>query len=435
MKKICFYLLVYYLHFCRCMSQIGPDPWDYESNKLSDKLPDDTVVPPDLRAIPKHILNSENKSGMSEWFYRRILAIVLKAGQIKKNDDDSIDVSLQMKFDQERWMLLNDYITSNKQFTEDMFRRSVGYIEDSIYKPSITEKIVMAWDEYIHFYLVQYKTQITWILTVLAIKIGLIWLWSHMSHKHIIIISVLLLYLYEVFISYKEAEKQEVERFLSAVHTCKWYIWSSNCEVPPPDPLIFLKHMNPLKIGIRMFTTLISEPILTISDCMKTITHGITDGLWFPLDKIMFGLLIVIFNTLLIFLLIMIMFNFILNIPFNLSFLGLISIGLKQRNRTFMNTNESQPSVNETNDRISGATLDRLLDVCSRALSTAQASQNRNNRLQLHSTRTTNLRRSASTGRLPNFPHEPLLNNNRLPLESMLGKSNLIRRGNGSGDA
>ncbi|CAG5040256.1 unnamed protein product [Parnassius apollo] len=378
------------------MSQIGPDPWDYESNKLSHKLSDDTVVPPDLRAIPKNILSSENKSGMSEWFYRRILAIVLKAGQIKKNDDDSIDISLQMKFDQERWMLLNNYLTSSKQFTEDMFRRSVGYIEDSIYKPSITEKIVMAWDEYIHFYLVQYKTQITWILIVLAIKIGIIWLWSHMSHKHIIIISVLLLYLYEVFISYKEAEKQEVERFLSAVHTCKWYIWSSNCEVPPPDPLIFLKHMNPLKIGIRMFTTLISEPILMISDCMKTITHGITDGL---------------------------------------CFLGLISIGLKQRNRTFMNTNRSQPADTESNDRISGATLDRLLDVCSRALSTAQISQNRNNTLQLDSTRTTNLRRSASTSRLPNFPHEPLLNNNKLALESMLGKSNLRRRGDGSGDA
>lgn len=74
----------------------------------------------------------------------------------------------------------------------------------------------------------------------------------------------------------QEAEKHELERFLTAINQCKWTFWSSECEVPPPDPLVFLKHMNPLKIGIRILTTLISEPMLIISDNIKTMIHGIT---------------------------------------------------------------------------------------------------------------------------------------------------------------
>lgn len=75
---------------------------------------------------------------------------------------------------------------------------------------------------------------------------------------------------------FQEAEKQELDRFMTAMNTCKWLIWSSTCEVPPPDPLIFLKHMNPLKIGVRMFSVVLSEPMITISETVKTISHGIT---------------------------------------------------------------------------------------------------------------------------------------------------------------
>ncbi|CAH2075341.1 unnamed protein product, partial [Iphiclides podalirius] len=378
-------------------------------------------------------IHTENSPGQGEWFYKRLLAIVLKGGKVQINEDETIDISLQMKFDHERWSVLNEYINTNKHFTENMFRRSVGYIEDSIQKPSIMENIVIAWSEYIQFYLTEYKVQITWIFTVITIKVGLIWLWHYISHKHILILSFSFLYLYEVFISYKEAEKQQIEIFLSAVNTCKWYIWSSQCEVPPPDPLIFLKHMNPLKIGIRIFTVLISEPMIIISDTINTIIHGITDGLWFPLDKIMYGILIVTLNVLLIFLLIMIIFNYILNIPFKLSFLGLINVGLKQRNRNISNTDNIQTARLENNDRISGATLDKILDVCSRALSTAEVTRNGNNTLRLHAANS-GLRRSASTGRLPNLGNDYIANN-RLALEGSLGKSRIKPRGNGSGDA
>ncbi|KPJ11432.1 hypothetical protein RR48_15071 [Papilio machaon] len=329
---------------------------------------------------------------MSEWFFKRILVIVLKAGQVKENEDKTVDVALQMKFNEEQWALLNQYTISDKQLTEDNFRRTIGYIENSIYKPSITEKVVMAWNEYIQIYLSQYR----------------------------------------------EVEKQDLERFISAINKCKWYFWSSDCDVPPPDPLMFLKHMNPLKIGIRIFTTLITEPMLIISDNIKTIIHGITDGLWFPLDKIMFGMLIIIFNTLLIFLLIMVIFNYILNIPFNLSFLGLINIGLKSRNRFSVNTNEETFKIDD-GDRISGPRLDRLLDICSRALSTqhSEVSQNGNAKLKIKSGSST-LRRSASTGRLPSLQTE-WLSNNRLAIEDNVKKNNIRQRNkkgtDGSGDA
>lgn len=46
--------------------------------------------------------------------------------------------------------------------------------------------------------------------------------------------------------------------------------------MPPPDPLVFLKHMNPLKIGIRIFSLLVSEPMITISETIQIIIHGIT---------------------------------------------------------------------------------------------------------------------------------------------------------------
>lgn len=89
--------------------------------------------------------------------------------------------------------------------------------------------------------------------------------------------------LFNLFVSsfIQEAEKQDLDRFLTAINSCSWYIWSSKCEVPKPDPILFLKHMNPLKIGIRMFTTLISEPMIILSDTLKTVVHGMTGKILF----------------------------------------------------------------------------------------------------------------------------------------------------------
>lgn len=101
----------------------------------------------------------------------------------------------------------------------------------------------------------------------------------------------------------------------------------------------------------------------------------------------------------LIVLLIMIIFNYILNIPFNLNLLGLINIGVKQRNRTLNVGASSSSQPVEHTDRISSATLDRILDVCSRALDNSQ------NVLRLTPNTSTSpipkIKRSASTGRLP----------------------------------
>ncbi|CAH0728775.1 unnamed protein product, partial [Brenthis ino] len=369
---------------------MGPDPWDYVNNVNTMKIEEN--VPPDLKTLPSKKPQTNN-IGAGEWFYKRILAIVLKGGQIKKNEDGSIDVALQMNYSPEKWSTLEDYIKSNTPLSEDMFRRSMGYVEDAIYKPTITQKIAMAWSEYIQYYLIEYKMQITWATSIIAGVLTIFWLWKHLSHKHVIMFMILGLYLYEVFISYKEAEKQELDKFLTAVNSCKWYIWSSNCEVPPPDPLIFLKHMNPLKIGIRMFTTLLSEPMITINETIKTILHGVTDGLWFPFDKLI------------------------------LNFLGMINIGLKQRKRSIHNiiSEPSQGSRLDNGDRISGENLTKFLDVYTKALNTVQSAQSAiserwqpNSKLSI--TCKPKMKKSASTGRLPTYTdsNECLTNNGRV---------------------
>ncbi|XP_039749336.1 uncharacterized protein LOC120626110 [Pararge aegeria] len=397
-------LLLLNIAWAKCDGQVGPDPWDYVSK--ANPVYDD--IPPDLRSISIKKVQTNN---IGEWFYKRILAIVLKGGLLKKNEDGSVDISLQMRYSSEHWNVLEEYITTNKVLTEDMFRRSMGYVEEAIYKPTITEKISMAWTEYIQVYLIEYKVYIVWTSSILAVIGSTIWLVHHISHKHVIIFVAVAFYMYEVFVSYKEAEKQELDRFISAMNTCKWFIWSSTCEVSPPDPVIFLKHMNPLKIGVRMFSVLLTEPMITIGDTIKTLTHGITDGLWFPFDKIMYGILMVTFNALIIFLLVMIIFNYILNIPFNLSFLGIFSIGLKQRNRSipkvFPVSHSTDTHRKESADRISGETLTKLLNVCAKALDTTQSAKvvsisngfSQGSKLSIAEKP---MRRSASTSRLPN---------------------------------
>lgn len=80
---------------------------------------------------------------------------------LQKNEDDSVDISLQMRYSPERWKILDEYINSNTALSEDMFRRSMGYVEEAIYQPTIIEKIGMAWTEYIQVYLIEYKVRIS----------------------------------------------------------------------------------------------------------------------------------------------------------------------------------------------------------------------------------------------------------------------------------
>lgn len=75
----------------------------------------------------------------------------------QQNDDGTVDISLQMKIDEEEWNVLEGLLRSPTPFSEDMYRRSVGYIEQAIYQPSIADKIIMAWGDYVQIYLTEYK--------------------------------------------------------------------------------------------------------------------------------------------------------------------------------------------------------------------------------------------------------------------------------------
>ncbi|XP_013188674.1 uncharacterized protein LOC106133484 [Amyelois transitella] len=391
-----------------CEKQFGPDPWDYELPRRSMDSLEEADVPPDLKIIQRKS-SSENHVGIGDIFLKRLLGLVLRGGQVQKHEDGSIEVLLQMRFDSDKWNTLDKYLKSNTAMTESVLRRTMGYIEDAIYKPTVVEKIVMVWSDYIQIYLIEYKMYIVWILGLIGIILAVNWLWKRLSHKHVIIFMFAALYIYEVVISYKEAEQQELARFLSALNKCQWQFWKSSCEVPPPDIILFMKHMNPLKIAIRMFTTIISEPMITLSSAIKIMISGITDGLWFPFDKIVYGFLILSFNSLLIVLLVIIVFNYLFNIPFNLSFLGL-GIGVKQRQRKlFPEANQQQTNHSqsiESGDRISGATLHRLLDVFSDALTNARNSQPTANVQCPQPIEAPKIRRSASTGRLSSASYE-----------------------------
>lgn len=410
---------------CNCDVQIGPDPWNYEFVQR----PEETNIPPDLRTPLKKERPAESKFGFGEWWFKRLLAIMLKNGQFKKNEEGSVDISLQMRFELDRWQVLEEYLQSESPLTDDKFRRTVGFIEEAIYKPTITDKIVMAWSDYIQVYLMEYKTYITLMLGLLAAVGVVMWLWKHMSHKHVVIIVLVFLYVYEVFISYKEAEQQEYEKFVSAVNTCKWYFWTSECTVPPPDPLLFMKHMNPLKIAIRMFTSFISEPIIAIDATIKIMLHSVTSGLMFPFDKIVYGFFNLVVHISLIYLLVMIVFNFIFNIPFTLNFLGVVSVGVRQNRPSLFTTNrrdEQREIQNNNANRITSETLDTILNAFSRALTN---SNNVPNRANLNSTDSVPmLRRSASTGRLPNTSSGT---NDQLAINSNFRRRINIGRGDG----
>ncbi|CAK1553703.1 unnamed protein product [Leptosia nina] len=379
---------------------MGPDPWD--DGKAEKNVLNDDDLPFDLR-MPKEVIKvkTEKSHGMSDWFYKRLLAIILKGGQNKENEDKSIEISLQMRYSQEQMRVLEEYIKSDNALSEDMFRRSVQYIGDSIYKPTITEKIAMAWSEYVYTYFVEYKDYITWSLGVAAFVTATFWLWHYISYNHIIILIAIALYMYEVFVSYKEAEKDEVNRFLSAINACKWHFWTSECEVAPPDPLIMLKHMNPLKIAIRMFTTLISEPMITISAVVNSMLHNITADLMYPFNTIARCTLVLLFNALLIMLLVAVVFNYILNIPFQLNLFYILNIALNPRQRNVGNPGPPVVEQGNQGDRITVETLNRFLDVCSKALTVSQSNNNTTSAIS-NVSQGTGMKRSSSTGRLPN---------------------------------
>lgn len=98
----------------------------------------------------------------------------------------------------------------------------------------------------------------------------------------------------------------------------------------------------------------------------------------------------------------MILFNWLLNIPFSLKLFG---VGVSVKNKRFYHQNltEMQPrSRIEQAEGISQATLDKILNVCSLALSSNTPVSRQNTNSASTSVDVPKIRRSASTGRLPN---------------------------------
>lgn len=161
-------------------------------------------------------------------------------------------------------------------------------------------------------------------------------------------------------------------------------------------------------------------------------------GLWFPFDKIVYGILIVVINISLVYLLVMIVFNFIFNLPFNFSFLGIFSIGIPRQNgrslfSTKSNEHQAPQQLNGSTDRISNETLNNILNVCKLALTNGQHRQQSDTNMRLTSNTTSlpKLTRSASTGRLSALCS--IENNN----DKLIRNDNLLRKrknGGGGGD-
>lgn len=125
----------------------------------------------------------------------------------------------------------------------------------------------------------------------------------------------------------------------------------------------------------------------------------------------------------------MIVFNFIFNIPFTLNFLGVVSVGVRQNRPSLFTTNrrdEQREIQNNNANRITSETLDTILNAFSRALTN---SNNVPNRANLNSTNSVPmLRRSASTGRLPNTSSGT---NDQLAINSNFRRRINIGRGDG----
>lgn len=76
-----FACLLYTFCFCNCDVLDGPDPWNVKG-QIPDAI-DRTDLPPDLRMPLKKQRQVETKLGFGEWWFKRLLAIILKSGQLK----------------------------------------------------------------------------------------------------------------------------------------------------------------------------------------------------------------------------------------------------------------------------------------------------------------------------------------------------------------
>lgn len=79
--------LLWSANMCRCDTQHGPDPWNHEENTHPAKFNIEDV-PPDLRITPRRKeIQSDNGVGKIEWFYKRLLAILMKGGKVEVRSD------------------------------------------------------------------------------------------------------------------------------------------------------------------------------------------------------------------------------------------------------------------------------------------------------------------------------------------------------------
>lgn len=72
---------LYISSFSKCDVLDGPDPWNIKA-----QIPDTivaTALPPDLRTPIKKQRQVDTKLGFGEWWFKRLLAIMLKSGQLK----------------------------------------------------------------------------------------------------------------------------------------------------------------------------------------------------------------------------------------------------------------------------------------------------------------------------------------------------------------
>lgn len=77
-----FFVVLWICTVCRSDLQAGPDPWHYGSVQLPDK-PNEIDLPPDLRTPLKKEKQTENRFSFGDWWFKRLLAIMLKSGQLK----------------------------------------------------------------------------------------------------------------------------------------------------------------------------------------------------------------------------------------------------------------------------------------------------------------------------------------------------------------
>lgn len=79
MVSIVWFWLLISVQVLRINTQSGPDPWNY--NGKPPKINDKSNLPPDIRMPVKSKIQTENKLGLVEWLFRRMLTMILKGGQ------------------------------------------------------------------------------------------------------------------------------------------------------------------------------------------------------------------------------------------------------------------------------------------------------------------------------------------------------------------